>query len=319
LAATLNESEFQMKRTLLIAAASGALLFSNTAVAQVQGQERRDVLQQLLGAVFGSNQQTSEQVLESDWDQGRRPFEQRRAQLDARIDMAVREGSLSRGEAEQIRREYDDIVRLEDEYAADGSISQEQRSDLRLRYRALSQRVGGQGYAQNPDQGYGQGNGQSAYQEDDDWQPLSLRGRDFEQRLALGLRNRDLTQAEATRLRADWRTLAQVEASYQRGGINERERADLWARYNAIDSRLRGNTGGGFGDRARWSRLETQLAVAERNGSIRPNDALQVRAQLSDLARLDAAYVIGGYSTDERSYLTRRYGELDELLRYNRR
>lgn len=317
-AVTLNESELQMKRTLLFAAATGALLFSNPAVAQVQGQER-DVLQQVLGAVFGSTQQRSEQVLESDWNQGRRPFGQRRVQLDARINMAVREGSLSRSEADQIRSEYDEIVRLEDEYSADGSISQAQRSDLRTRYRALSQRVGGQGYAQNPDQGYGQDNGQSAYQDDKRWQPLSQRSRDFEQRVTLGLRNRNLTQLEATRLRADWQALTQVEASYQRGGIDQREQADLWARYNAIDNRLRSNTGSGSGDRARWSRLETQLAVAERNGSIRPNDVLQVRAQLSDLARLDAAYAISGYSSDESSYLSRRYGEVDELLRYLRR
>jgi len=290
-----------MKYTLLIAAATGALLFTGAASAQTQTQPRGDVLQQVIGALFGQSPQASEQELEADWNQGRRPFEQRRAQLDARIDAAIRDGSLNRREADQIRREYNDIVRLEAEYSANGRMSPQQRSDLRARYRALSQQVGGQGYDQTPDQSDGR------------WQPLAQRSRDFEQKIALGLRNRTLTQREAAQLRADWRTLAQVEASYQRGGIDQREQADLWARYNAIENRL-----GGADDRARWSRLETQLAAAERNRSITPAEALQVRAQLSDLTRLDAAYATGGYTADERSYLTRRHGELDALLRQAR-
>lgn len=112
--------------------------------------------------------------------------------------------------------------------------------------------------------------------------------------------------------------MAQLETSYQRGGFDAREQSDLWSRYNAIDNRL----GGGFsndGNSARWSQLETRLATAERNGSISRNDAVQVRAQLSDLMRLDAAYATGGYSADERTYLTRRYGELDQMLGNTRR
>jgi hypothetical protein len=298
-----------MKTSTIIAAAGSALLLSATASAQVQGQQQGDVFSQLLGALFGSNQQASEQTLESDWNQGRRPFEQRREALDARIDAAVRDGSLSRGEADQMRREYDDIVRLEAQYSADGNVSQQQRSDLRMRYRALTQRVSGQG-------GY-QGNNQGGYQASGSWQPLAMRSGEFEQRIAAGLRNRTLSQADATRLRSDWRNLAQVEASYQRNGIDSREQADLRARYNIIDSRLGGSFGGGFGnDRntARWSQMETRVLAAERNGSLDRNVAVQVRAQLSDLARLNTAYSAGGYTADERSYLMRRYNELDAML-----
>lgn len=302
-----------MKTSILFAAASGALLLSATATAQVQGQQQgqqqTDIFSQLFGAVFGTTQQASEQTLEADWNQGRRPFEQRREQLDARIDAAVRDGSLDRNEADEMRREYNDIVRLEAQYSADGNYSQQQRSDLRTRYRALTQRVDGQGY------------GQDNYQNEGRWQPLSSRNREFEQRLYDGLRSRTLSQTEATRLRNDWRTLAQVEASYQRGGIDAREEADLWARYNAIDNRLGGSAGGFGNDRntARWSQLETRLATAERNGRISRNDAAQVRAQLSDLARLDAAYAARGFSTEQRAYLVRRYGDLDAMLAYNRR
>src|SRR5688500_186070 len=87
----------RMKTQYLMAAASGAVMSMTPAIAlgqQSYGQPRQqgDILSQLLGAVFGQNQQASEQVLESDWNQGRRPFEQRRATLDARIDAAVRDG-----------------------------------------------------------------------------------------------------------------------------------------------------------------------------------------------------------------------------------
>lgn len=308
-----------MKTNFLIAAASGALMMSAAATAQTQGESQQgNVLEQLLGAVFGNNQQASDQTLETDWNQGRRPFEQRREQLDARIDTAVRQGSLSRRDADEARREYDDIVRLEAQYSADGNYSQQQRSDLRARYRALSQRVGGQAGGANTNPGYGQGE----YQNDQQWQPLSTRYNDFERRVAAGLRNRQLTQTEATRLRTDWRTLAQVEASYQRGGIDGREQADLWARYNAIDARLGGNNGGGFGNAngsLQWSRLETQLSAADRNGSISRNESAQLRMQLSDLTRLDRAYASSGYSADERAYLTRRYSEVERMLADGRR
>jgi hypothetical protein len=294
-----------MKSFFILGAAAGAVLLSTTALAQEQRQQQGNILEQLLGSVFGTNQQASEQTLETDWSQGRRPFAQRRAALEQRISSAVRDGSLSRREADQMRREYEEIVRLEAQYSANGNMSQQQRSDLRMRYRALNQRIGGQNNGQPIDQG--------GYQDEGQWQMLSTRNADFELRIATGLRNRSLTQAEARRLRSDWRSLAQLEANYQRGGFDAREQADLWSRLNAIDSRL----GGGFGNDgniARWSQLESRLATSERNGRISRNDAVQIRAQLSDLMRLDAAYAMGGYNVDERTYLTRRYGELNQML-----
>jgi hypothetical protein len=306
-----------------VAATTAALLLSVAANAQMQGQQPQpqgDILQQMLGAMFGNSPQASDQTLESDWNQGRRPFGQRREQLDARIDAAVRDGSMSRGEANQMRAEYDDIVRLEEQYSADGSVSPQQRADLRGRYRALSQRVGNDNYGQGSSQAqYDQpGYGQSGYQPsgpDGRWLPLSSRSTAFEQRLNAGLRKGTLSQAETTRLRSDWRALAQVEAGYQRGGIDAREQADLWARYRAIDSRLDGNAGNWAQlDPRRWSQLETRLVTAERGGRISRDMAMMVRDQLSDLARLDAVYAVGGYNPDQRSYLGRRYADMLGLL-----
>ena len=280
------------------------LLLATAATAQAQPQP--DMFQQLLGSVFGTTQQASEQTLERDWDQGQRPFERRRDQLDARIDAALREGSIGRREADDLRGEYDDIVRLEAQYSADGNVSPQQRSDLRARYRALAQRVDGPGGAQDRES-----DGQR-------WQSLSLRNAGFEQRVNEGVRLRTLTQNDAYRLRADWRTLAQTEAQYQRGGIDSREEADLWARYTAIDRRLGTAATGGFGGPARWTQLATRLAASERKGTISRSGAVQVQAQLNDLTRLDTAYAIGGYSAGERAYLVRRHGELDATLRSGR-
>jgi hypothetical protein len=293
-------------QTRFLAAATGALLLSiapTPANAQVQqAQPQPDMLQQFLGAMFGTTPQASEQTLDNDWNQGRRPFAQRRAQLDTRIDAAVRDGSMSRNEADQIRREYDDIVRVEAQYAADGNVSTQQRADLRTRYRTLVQRVDAQGYA-------GAADGR--------WLPVASRNAEFERAVDDDLRNRRLTQAQATQLRSDWRALAQTEANYQRGGLDSREQTDLWARYNAIDRRLGGSlsSSSDFGrDPARWTQLETRLATAERNGRITRSEATQLRATLGDLARLDTAYANGGYNSDQRAYLQRRYAELDGMM-----
>lgn len=309
-----------MKTYFLAAAATGALLLSSNAAAQVQSQGG-DLLGRLLGSVFGTNQQASEQTLEADWDQRRRPFAQRGPVLEQRIDAAVRDGSLDRYEADQIRREYNDIVRLEAQYSSNGTVSNAERSELRSRYRALNQRVGGQASGGGADQGYGQDQ-----QDQGRWQPLAGRNAEFEQRISAGLRNRSLTQTEVTELRSDWRALGQVEAGYQRGGIDTREQADLWNRYNAINRRLGGGAGGplggGYGDdrnTARWTELGTRLTSAERSGTLSRTEAAQVRAQLADLARLDAAYAASGYTTDERGYLTRRYADLETVIGTTRR
>jgi hypothetical protein len=291
-----------MKRAFL-AATTAALLLSVAANAQTQQpQPQPDMLQQFLGAMFGTTPQASEQTLDSDWNQGRRPFAQRRAQLDTRIDAALRDGSMSRNEADQIRREYDDIVRVEAQYAADGNVSPQQRTDLRARYRTLVQRVDSQGYA-------GAADGR--------WLPVASRNAEFEQAVGDDLRNRLLTQTQASQLRSDWRALAQTEANYQRGGLDAREQTDLWARYNAIDRRLGGslsNNGDFSRDPARWTQLETRLTTAERNGRITRSEAVQLRATLADLARLDTAYANGGYNSDQRTYLSRRYVDMVGLL-----
>lgn len=323
-----------MKSRFYTTAAAAALILATGVAAQLPLQQPRgNFLEQLFGNVFGNNQ-AAEQSLESDWNQGRRPFEQRREQLEARIDAGVRDGALSRTEADGMRREYEDIVRLEAQYSADGPMQPQEREDLRNRYRALSQRVGYQNNDQNNDQNNGQYNGQNNgqyggqyggqgnNQTDGRWQPLARQSGMFEQRLSEAVRNRTMSQAEATRLRMDWRSLGQLEARYQYNGLDAREEADLQARYDMINNRLGGMLSGGFGnDRnaQRWSQLETRLVAAQRAGRLNMAQAARVRVQMGDLQRLDAAYARTGYSAEQRSYLSRRYSDLDMAISAYRR
>lgn len=307
-----------MKNSLLSFTATAAFMIATAASAQQPApQPRGNVLEQLFGNVFGNNQ-AAEQTLESDWNQGRRPFEQRREQLEARIDAAVRDGALSRGEADEMRREYEDIVRREAQYSANGQMQPQEREDLRTRYRALSQRVG----YQNNDRGGGQDGGQGAYQANAEWQPLAQQNSLFERRLNEAVRGRRMSQADAYRLRTDWRSLGQLEQRYQYNGLDAREAADLRARYDAINNRMGGTLAGGFGNdqnSQRWAQMETRLAEAQRAGRVNAAVAVQMRAQMGDLQRLDAAYARTGYSAEQRSYLTRRYGELDAAMGSYRR
>lgn len=70
---------------------------------------------------------------------------------------------------------------------------------------------------------------------------------------------------------------------------------------------------------ARWQQFEPRIRAAEQNRVMTARDAIQMRTELSDLARLDAAYAQGGYNADQRAYLTRRYAEVNARLAPTRR
>jgi len=259
------------------------------------------VIGALLGAVFGDafGSQTG-QAQADEWSRGRRPLADGRANLTARLDASVRDGSINRDEARRLSSDYDGLVQLEARYAADGRVTTQEAADLRERYRLLAQRL--------DDQGQGGGYG---------WQSLSSRRADFDARVDRALNDRDITRAQATRLRSDFQALVQVETGYQRNGLDAREEADLTARYQTLIDRLGGDDGGYGGDR--WAEVEARIVAGERSGAINRNEAGRLRTELGDLTRLDAAYRADGLNTDERQYLDRRFGELDTRVRAGRR
>jgi hypothetical protein len=71
---------------------------------------------------------------------GWQPINARQANLYQRIDVGIRNGSLTRGEAGRLRGEFQALNRLENRYRA-GGLSNWERQDLNRRFDALSQRI----------------------------------------------------------------------------------------------------------------------------------------------------------------------------------
>lgn len=245
---------------------------SDQGYGQPAQQQPGGVFGAILGALFGG--QTTgqdDQALDQDWGQGRRPLYQRRADLDARIEAGVRDGSISRTEASRLRGDYEALVQLETRYAADGRMTTTERQDLRDRYRALSQRVGEVG---SGDAGYG-------------WRPLVEQRAAFSARIDAAVRDRRLSRTEGSRLRTDFDALVRLESDYRRDGLSAREQQDLTARLADLDRRV-GDAGGyddGYGVDPRAAEIEARIAAGERSGQISRTEAARLREELRDLTR----------------------------------
>jgi hypothetical protein len=143
---------------------------------------------------------------------------QRQANIDQRIDMGVRNGSLTRNEAIRLRTEFRDLARLEARYRASGGLSYAERRDLDHRFDLLSARVR-----------YERRDGQ-----DRGWQSINLRQRQLDARIDAGIRSGDISRREAVRLRAEFHEIAALEARYRRNGLRDWERADLDRRFDRL-------------------------------------------------------------------------------------
>ena len=259
--------------TLTLAAAgvaSAQTPYSQTPYGQ-QPSQGGQVLEAILGALFG-NGQTS---LDSEWSRGRRPLYNQRAQFETRVDAGVRDGSLSRRQAERLRGDYADLVALETRFAADGRFTTAERTELNDRYRDLTRRLDSDDYDNDDDY--------------DRWERLADQTAAFDARVAAALRAREISRAESTRLRADFQALVRLEAQYERDGLSQREREDLETRYADLNRRVGddyvpGNGGGGYGD-PHAMQIEARIAAGLRDGSITRADAARYREELRDLSR----------------------------------
>jgi len=72
--------------------------------------------------------------------QGWQSMNQRKVNIERRIDMGVRNGSLTRREASNLRTRFANLQRLEWRYSRNG-LSWTERRDLDRRYNALSNSV----------------------------------------------------------------------------------------------------------------------------------------------------------------------------------
>lgn len=154
---------------------------------------------------------------------------QRQANLDARIDAGVRDGSLTRPEAMRLRGEFNGLARLEADYrASGGGLSLWERADLDRRFDSLSRQIR---YQRDDDQMRGGGYGGG-------WQPINMRQRELDMRIDRGMRNGSLSFSEARRLRFQFNNIARLEASYRRNGLNAYERDDLDRRMDRLNARI---------------------------------------------------------------------------------
>lgn len=303
----------------LALATSALLLSSGVALAQTpyistqsqqQPPQQQEAIGAILGALFGDRLGVSTSV-DAQWAAGRRPLNTQRTQFNTRVDADVRAGRLSSTTGTRIKTDYDALVQLETRYAADGRFTTSERTELNDRYGALTQALADGGYGN--DNGSGSGSGYASVSD----------GRtEFDNRVDTAVRNRRITRTEGTRLKTDYQALIQVESGYLRdGSLSARERDDLESRLDALDARV-GDVGYGGGstapldNRTRLSNIERALST--NASAIGRTEAADIAVEHGDLVRLEAAYSRSQPSSDDRSYLDRRIGELEVRARIRR-
>jgi len=294
-------------KAFAVLGAGALLLTAGSAFGQATSSQKtgsqEDRVGAILGTLFGDRLGVSTSI-ESQWAAGRKPLATQRTQFNTRIDGEVRSGSLTMANGARMKSEYDELVALETRYGADGRFTSQERTELGDRYGALTQALT-----------------EGGYKDSNDPKALSIAsGRaDFDRRVDTGISARRLSRTEGARLKTDYAALIQTEASYSRDGITAREREDLDARLDALDARV-GDTAYGGGsaavldNRTRLSNIERGLSASGLNAA----SQAQVRVELGDLTRLDAAYGRATPTSDDRSYLERRIVDLEKRARITR-
>ena len=159
---------------------------------------------------------------------------QRQAQLDQRIDVGVRNGSLTRAEASRLRNDFHDLSQLEARYRHNG-LSYSERADLDRRFDALSARIRYERH-DGQDGNWGQnGNWNDGH---GGWTPINQRQSRLDARIDAGLRDGSLSRREARRLRAEFNDIARLEARYRANGLSRSERATLDRRFDILSNQI---------------------------------------------------------------------------------
>jgi opacity protein-like surface antigen len=71
------------------------------------------------------------------------------------------------------------------------------------------------------------------------WQNINQRQAQLDRRIDQGVRQNDLTRAEAQRLRAEFRQIARLEVRYRSNGLSQWERRDLDRRFDVLSARIK--------------------------------------------------------------------------------
>ena len=71
------------------------------------------------------------------------------------------------------------------------------------------------------------------------WQSINVRQASLDRRIDQGVRTRQLSNREASRLKDELNSLVRLERQYQRGGLSRWERQDLDRRYDRLSAKVR--------------------------------------------------------------------------------
>jgi len=153
--------------------------------------------------------------------------------------------------------------------------------------------------------------------------PLAERRAALETRIEAGIRDGSISRSEATRLRADYNALVQLETRYAADGrLTTQERGDLRDRYRALSQRVGdARDDGGYGDDYGWRPLSEQrvefnarVEASLRERRISRTEATRLRADFDALVRVETDYQRGGLSNQERETLTTRLADLNRRV-----
>jgi hypothetical protein len=168
------------------------------------------------------------------------------------------------------------------------------------------------------------------------WMTINERQARLDDRIDAGVRTGDLSRREAMSLRAEFRDLAGLEARYRVNGLSNWERQDLDRRFDQLSMRIRDNRqdgeqgwygGRGWSDNSgRWvpiaqrqAQLDRRIDNGLRSGRLTRAEAVRLRAEYRELARLEARYRPGGYSPREMAELDRGFDRLAMRIRFESR
>ena len=305
-----------MKKIAFLLATAAMTIPAVPAVAQTStSQSTRDRLGDLLGTIFGRGVAANTSI-DAQWAAGRTPITSQRAQFESRVDAEVRAGNLDRNTGQRLTSDYYALAQLEGRYGSDGRFTTQERAELTSRYNALTQVLANGGYGDNSYQSGGNSNG--GYSSNGYASSQVADGRaDFERRVDAAVSARRITRTQGTRLKADYASAVQIETDYLRDGtLNATERDDLDARLDALDSRL-GDVGYQATTVTARSRLAAITSALPYSGLSAPAQS-QIRVEVEDITRLEAAYSRLTVSAEERAYLERRLSELEARVRTRR-
>ncbi|MBR2172432.1 hypothetical protein [Sphingopyxis sp.] len=291
-------------KKISLLAASAMLALSLPAAAQTGSEQSQDAQENRVGAIIGAlfgDRLGASTSIERQWAAGRKPLATQQSQFNSRIDADVRSGALTSSNGSRMKSEYGELVALEARFAADGRFTTQERTELGDRYGALTQALSEGGYGDDEQDSRSVADGRA----------------EFERRVDAAVSARRLSRTQASTLKRDYAALIQTEASYARDGLSSRERDDLDARLDALDARVGDTAYGGnpvLDNRTRLANVERALS----GSGIGSAAQAQIRVELGDLTRLEAAYARTSPSSDDRAYIERRISDLETRARVRR-